>query len=103
RVPALRRLRKPIMWRILLQEFYGDLKTQKLRAFLTVFGITWGTIAIVLLLAFGDGLRTAVVEGLLNAYDRMFMIYGGETSIPYEGLPRGRRIPLTEADVELLA
>ncbi len=90
------------MWRILLQEFYGDLKTQKLRAFLTVFAITWGTIAIVLLLSFGEGLRNAVVGGLLNAYDRMFLIYGGETSLVYEGLPRGRRIPLTEADGELL-
>lgn len=90
------------MWRILLQEFYGDLMTQKLRAFLTVFAIMWGTIAIVLLLSFGEGLRLAVVNGLLNAYDRMFMIYGGETSLAYEGLPRGRRIRLTEADGELL-
>ncbi|HEX7091264.1 MAG TPA: ABC transporter permease [Longimicrobiales bacterium] len=90
------------MWKILLQEFYGDLKTQKLRAFLTVFSITWGTIAIVLLLSFGEGLRTSVVNGLLNAYDRMFMIYGGETSRIYEGLPSGRRIRLTEQDGELL-
>jgi putative ABC transport system permease protein len=90
------------MWRILLQEFYGDLKTQKLRAFLTIFSLAWGTIAIVLLLSFGEGLRRSVVNGLLNAYDRMFMIYGGETSRTYEGLPSGRRIRLTEQDGELL-
>jgi len=90
------------MWRILFEEFYGDLKTQKVRAFLTMFGIAWGTIAIVLLLSFGAGLRNAVVDGLVNAYDRMFIIYAGETTLPYEGLPRGRRIALTEADGELL-
>ena len=38
------------MWKILLEEFYGDLRAQKTRAFLTMFDITWGTIAGVLLL-----------------------------------------------------
>jgi hypothetical protein len=37
------------MWRILLTEFLGDLKAHKTRALLTMFAITWGTIAVVLL------------------------------------------------------
>lgn len=43
------------MWKILVQEFWRDLKVQRLRAFLTMFAITWGTLSVVLLLAFGEG------------------------------------------------
>ena len=90
------------MWIILLQEFWTDLRAQKTRAFLTMFAITWGTISVVLLLAFGEGLGQTMREGFLGAGQRIFMIYGGETSMPHDGLPKGRRIRLTEADLALL-
>jgi len=90
------------MWRILLAEFVGDLKGQKTRVLLTMFAITWGTIAVVLLLAFGEGLRHSIVKGLLNAGERIFMVYGGTTSKEFEGLPRGRRIRLIEDDLDLI-
>ncbi|ARA92541.1 hypothetical protein AWN76_004715 [Rhodothermaceae bacterium RA] len=90
------------MWKILLQEFWNDLRTQKTRAFLTMFAITWGTISVVLLLAFGEGLGQTMREGFLGAGQRIFMVYGGETSKPYEGLPKGRRIRFTEEDLTLL-
>jgi putative ABC transport system permease protein len=90
------------MWKTLLQDFVGDLLGQKKRAFLTMFAICWGTISVVLLLAFGEGLKRSVVEGSLGAGERMFMIYGGETSRGFEGLPTGRRIRLVEGDEDLL-
>jgi putative ABC transport system permease protein len=91
------------MWRILLGEFLGDLKMQKTRVVLTMFAVMWGTIAVVLLLAFGEGLRQSIVKGLLNAGERIFMVYGGTTSKEFEGLPKGRRIRLSEEDLELIA
>lgn len=90
------------MWKILFEEFIGDLKAQKTRAFLTIFAMVWGTISIVLLLAFGRGLRTQISEGLLNAGERIFMVYGGETSLDYEGLSKGRPIRLREEDLDLV-
>src|SRR5258705_10647071 len=90
------------MWRILLDEFLGDLKGQKTRTALTLLAMIWGTIAVVLLLAFGQGLKIAVTTGVLNAGERMFMIWGGETSVVYEGLPKGRRIRLIPTDLDLL-
>ncbi|HKI95316.1 MAG TPA: ABC transporter permease [Gemmatimonadales bacterium] len=90
------------MWAILFEEFWGDLKAQKTRAFLTMFAITWGTIAIVLLLAFGEGLGDAFMRGTVNAGNHILMIYGGETGMTYEGLPKGRRIRLDESDLALL-
>src|SRR5690606_13805334 len=63
---------------------------------------TWGTLAVVLMLAFGEGLKHAIVSGLTGAGQRMFMVYGGETQIVFEGLPKGRPIRLTEEDMELI-
>src|SRR5205085_10232745 len=90
------------MFTILLQEFIGDLKAQRTRAFLTFFAVTWGTLAVVLLLAFGEGLKRTVRDGLLGAGERIFMIYGGETSKPSAGLGQGRSIRLVQEDLDLL-
>ena len=90
------------MWRILLEEFLGDLKGQKTRTALTLLAMIWGTIAVVLLLAFGQGLKVAVSTGLLNAGEKMFMVWGGETSAIHEGLPKGRRIRLMPSDLDLI-
>lgn len=90
------------MWKNLLQDFVGDLKTQRTRVGLTLFAVCWGTLSVVLLLAFGEGLKRAVVAGTLGAGERMFSIYGGETTHAFQGLPSGRRIRLKEDDLELL-
>ena len=90
------------MWKILLADVLGDLRANRIRTFLTIFAMVWGTISIVLLLAFGQGLRTQVSEGLLNAGERIFMVYGGQTSLEHEGLSQGRRIRLREEDLDLV-
>lgn len=90
------------MFRILLLEFFGDLRSQRMRVFLTTFAVAWGTIAVVLLLSFGEGLRNTMILGLLNAGDRIFMISGQRTTMEYEGLSRGRQIRLAIADLDLL-
>jgi putative ABC transport system permease protein len=90
------------MWLELLKEFLEDLKIQRTRAILTVMAITWGTVAVVLLLAFGEGLGTQLTNGLVNAGNRIMILYGGETGKQYEGMPKGRKIRLAEEDVEML-
>ena len=90
------------MFRILLEEFLGDLKAQRTRALLTFLAVAWGALAVVLLLAFGEGLKRSLVSGLLGAGERIFMIYGGETSKTFEGLAQGREIQLVEEDLPLL-
>jgi len=87
------------MWTILFQEFLGDLKAQRTRALLTFFAVAWGTLSVALLLAFGEGLKRTVRDGLLGAGERIF---GGETSKSFAGLPLGRSIGLVDEDLELL-
>ena len=90
------------MWRILLAELLGDLRAHRTRTFLTLFAMVWGTVSVVLLLAFGQGLRDQISVSLLNAGERIFMVYGGQTSLEHEGLSKGRRIRLREDDLDLL-
>ncbi len=86
----------------LLKDFFADLKAHRTRATLTLVAITWGTVSVVLLLSFGEGLGTQMLNGLLNAGDRIMIVYGGETGLSFEGLPKGRRVRMVEEDVEIL-
>jgi putative ABC transport system permease protein len=87
---------------MLLREFIEDIKTQKTRAFLTMVAISWGILAVTLLMAFGEGLSFRMREGLLNAGDRIIRVYGGQTTKKWEGLPVGRRIWLRTEDCEVI-
>lgn len=90
------------MWRELILDFLRDLNAQRTRAFLTILAITWGTVAVVLLLSFGEGLGNQMTNGLLNAGNEIMILYGGETGMPFEGIPKGRPIRLEEEDADLL-
>jgi putative ABC transport system permease protein len=90
------------MFRLLISEFWADLRIHRTRALLTLFAVFWSSLTIVLLLSFGEGLKRAFVEGMLGAGSRMYMVYGGETTSDFRGLPGGRRISLVEEDLDLL-
>lgn len=87
---------------MLLREFIEDIKRQKMRAFLTTVAITWGTLAVILLMAFGAGLSFRMRQGLLNAGDMIIRIYSGQTTKKFQGLPVGRRILLVEEDARII-
>lgn len=87
---------------LLLREFIEDLRTQKTRAFLTTMAISWGILAVTLLMAFGEGLAHRMRESLLNAGDRIIRVYSGQTTKKWQGLPVGRRILLREEDCRVI-
>lgn len=84
----------------LFGEFFSDLNRQKLRSSLTLIAIAWGTLSVIILLAFGRGLGTSLLDGMLGAGNQVMIVYGGQTGMNYEGLPMGRPIRYTEEDVE---
>src|SRR5918912_2257919 len=81
------------------RQLIRDVRAEKLRTFLTVFGIVWGTVAISLMLAFGTGLHKQLVKSTAGLGDRIVIAWPGLSSIPYEGLGKGRRIRITDDDI----
>ena len=82
-----------------LRQFVRDVRTQKLRLFLTIFGIVWGTAAVTLLLAFGQGLHEQILVNQKGLGDAIVIAFPERTSKPWQGLPRGRTVKLTDEDV----
>lgn len=86
----------------MLREFFADLRAQRLRTTLTVLGITWGTVAVVILLAFGVGLERQTRKRFHGLGDRIVILFGGRTTKAFAGFQEGRYIRLREEDVDLL-
>ena len=84
------------------REFAADLRTQRLRTTLTVLGIAWGTIAVVVLLAFGVGLERQTIKRFHGLGDRIAILFGGRTTVSFAGFPEGRYIQLRESDGDLI-
>lgn len=78
------------------------MKKQRKRIWLTVSAIAWGTLSIILLLSFGEGLRRQLAIANKGLGVNIVILYGGQTGKVYQGLPRGREIHFSEEDVNLL-
>ena len=85
-----------------LREFTADMRSQRLRTTLTVLGITWGTVAVVVLLAFGVGLENQTRKRFHGLGDRIVILFGGRTTEAYAGFREGRWIQLRAEDATLL-
>jgi len=85
-----------------LRQLVRDIWSQKLRTFLTVFGIVWGTVAVALLLAVGEGVHQRQIRSFAGLGDRIVIAWPSRTSLPFEGLGKGRRIRVDESDISFL-
>ena len=88
--------------KLVFQLFLRASLLQKKRAILTVASIAWGTVAILLLLAFGEGLKNQMAAGKTAMGTNIAVIWPGETSRPWMGLPSGRSIRPIADDLEYL-
>ena len=88
-----------VTFKDVLRQLLRDVRTEKLRTFMTVFGIVWGTVAISLMLAFGTGLHKKLVKSTAGLGDRIMIVWPGLTSMPFEGLGKGRRLRVAEEDL----
>ena len=85
-----------------ISQFLRDLRAQKLRTFLTIFGIIWGTVAIVVLLGFGMGFKRQLMINFHGIGESIAIMWPGKTTMAFEGFGTGRFIPLIEEDAALL-
>jgi putative ABC transport system permease protein len=86
----------------LLVQFVDDLRVRPVRTAITLLGITWGTVAVVVLLAFGVGMGTKMKSDARGLGDGIVILFGGRTTKSFQGFPEGRGIQLLEEDAQLL-
>jgi len=79
-----------------------NLRANKLRSFLTMFGILWGMVSVVILSAMGQGFQQGNEKVLLELGKNIGIIWGGRTSLQVGGERAGRIINLTLADARAL-
>ncbi len=87
-----------VIWRL----FRATASRQRRRLILTISAIAWGTVSIVLLLSFGQGMRTALTAGQKGLGEGIAIIWPGQTQKPFGGFAPGRAIRPTSDDIELL-
>jgi putative ABC transport system permease protein len=84
---------------VVLTLFAQSSRLSKKRAFLTIAAIAWGTVAILLLLSFGEGLKRQMDRNRRSTGENLAVMWPNETSKPWKGMNPGRRIRLTMDDV----
>jgi putative ABC transport system permease protein len=87
---------------LVLQLFARSSRVQKKRAVLTIAAIAWGSLSLLLLLAFGEGLHRQLYVASRGMGEELAIFWPGETGRPWQGLPAGRPIRPRIEDVELI-
>lgn len=87
----------------LIGQLLEDMRRQPLRTTLTILGITWGTTAVITLLAFGVGFERQMTVNARGMGDGVILASGNRTTLPFQGFPERRWIRLVEEDADMLA
>jgi len=88
--------------RDLLAQIWANLSANRLRSFLTMFGIAWGVMTIVILSATGEGFQRGNEHVLRELGKNILIIRNGRTSLQAGGERAGRVIRLRLDDVHAL-
>ncbi len=84
----------------LIRDVFRTLWSHKLRTFLTMFGIAWGIVSIVLMVAAGEGLRKGQEEQTRNLGKDIMIVFHGRTSLQAGGTRAGRVVHWEDPDVQ---
>ncbi len=90
------------MFRAALAQTFDNLRANKLRSLLTMFGITWGILSLILMTSMGEGFRVAQKESIKDLGINIMIVWGGRTSVQGERYQAGRDVRLTYADYEAI-
>ena len=75
-------------------------RATRFRAALSMLGISWGIVSVVMLLAYGNGFHDAIAAGFRGAFGSgVAVIWPGQTSMQAGGERAGRRVRLQVDDV----
>jgi len=82
--------------------FLREFRKRKKKTALITFALFWGTLCVLILLAFGRGMSAQSRVSFSGLGENLIMISGGQSSIVHEGLAKGRLIRVYPNDIEYL-
>src|SRR5262249_26032848 len=89
------------LYREVIGQAFSSLVAHRFRAGLTMLGISWGIVTVVLLMSYGTGFQRALMYGFRNAFSEgTVIVSAGQTSLQAGGERSGRRIVLMPEDVD---
>lgn len=84
------------------QEIYHSLRNNKLRTFLTMIGVGWGMFLFVALLGAAKGMENGFDKAFSGFATNTIFLWAQNTTIPYDGFPKGRKMDLHLPDMKIL-
>ncbi len=84
------------------QEIFHTLKQNKLRTFLTAFGVFWGIFMLVIMLGAGTGLQNSVFSQMGGFKMNSLFIWAQRTTMPYKGFQRNRSYHFDYGDLKAI-
>lgn len=83
-------------------EIWNVLSRNKLRSFLTMFGVAWGIFMLVVMLGMGNGLKNAVLGGFDGFATNSCFLWTMPTTKPFGGFQKGRSFNFDNEDIRLI-
>ena len=84
------------------KEIWATLRSNKLRTFLTAFGVFWGIVMLMAMLAFGSAMQTGSRKQMKGMATNLLFCWGQQTTESFDGLPPGRQVKFNTDDIQLL-
>lgn len=84
------------------QEILSALSKNKVRTFLTAFGVFWGIFMLLVMMGAGDGLEKGAKKDFGSFATKALYMWTQSTSKPYKGLPPGRGFNFNNSDTEAM-
>jgi len=84
------------------EEIFISIRKNKLRSVLTGFSVAWGIFMLVVLLGNGEGLKKGIQSQFTDAMYNSLWVFGGQTSMEYDGFKSGRPVMLKNEDYDLV-
>ncbi len=85
-----------------LRQAFRTLRAHRLRTLLTLFGVVWGTAAVVFLMSWGAGVRVMMDRGMTKTGNNMVQVWAGKIGEEFTPAVDRRHLWFTQGDVELL-
>src|SRR5580704_18814427 len=84
----------------IVRQSIDSLLRNRLRSGLTMLGILWGLVTVVLLISYGRSLGEGVLNGFLGIGNNVIMMWPGQTSMQAGGERAGRPVKFLDGDME---